>query len=411
MPARPVPPQDRHVQRARAFRNVWIAVALVATAAVGACGAGPGPSRPAAARPSTATPSTAVTTWTSLDVGEPAYEEAIAGRFAAVQSGVAYGDGFVLVGSVDRDDRGPGSGAVWSTPDGARWSRVADPEGLFEDAYPIRVATDGRRLVALGWGAPGVHDRPGPDVAWISDDAVAWERHEVGRTALGQIDVAGVVGSISGFRAWGRTVDERTAVLQSPDGLEWSAIDLPGDADSTIAGIAPYGGGYVAVGATRDADNIIGAPSQPARAWFSPDGTQWEAAPVPDGWELRGVYPAARGIHAIGARACSRCVGPDLAWHSVDGRSWTLVGEGPKHQGLAASNGSQIASYAWQDDRSISMSSDGLTWQKLVANLPKPDWDGGLIVGSTGILLLIAQTPVVDGVGHLQSGVLFLKGT
>lgn len=213
------------------------------------------------------------------------------------------------------------------------------------------------RLVALGWQAPlGTDATGGTYMAWVSDDGVTWAVHDVEQTALGR-DAHGIVGSASGFLAWGAQ------------------------------------------------------PSEPARAWWSPDGREWVATDVPGGFALVGVHTGSGGVFAIGARECSRCVDPFLTWGSPDGRTWQPLGDLSGIHPIVASSGSRIAIFDWQGDRSISVSSDGLTWTKL-ARVPAAEHDAGVIVGSTGVLLLMDRwTTGADGVQDVRQGVLFLKGS
>ena len=384
-------------------------VMALATAFVGASCGSIAPSPPASPAASGA-PSSPAPTWQRLDVGEATYLGTVEVPFVSVNAGVAYGSGFVLVGT-SQDQTGEARGGVWSTPDGTAWTRVADEDNTFEEMYLAHVATDGRRLLALGRSSRGVDGRPAPSLAWVSDDGAHWERHEVEATPLGRIDAGGIVGSPSGFVAWGARADGHNELLHSVDGVAWQTIDYPGAADSDISSVAPYGAGFLAVGAEHNEGALIGGPSPAARAWWSPDGQRWTSAPVPGGWALHGVYPAAAGVFAVGAHECSRCVGPPLAWHSTDGQGWSLLGDQEGHGSFVGSNGAQIASFAWQDDRSIALSGDGRNWRKLAANLPVAEHDAGMIVGSDGVLLLIAKTPRVDGVEYVNSGALFLRGS
>ncbi len=350
--------------------------------------------------------------WTQLEAGEPLYGAPFDASFDQAVSGVAYGDGFVLVGRTEVAGGGF-RGAIWSTPDGAEWSRIGMDDEQLDDAWLSIVATNGRRLLALGWQSPWPNDRPrGPYIALISDDdGVTWTRHDLEQTDLGRVEVEGIVGSASGFVAWGVREDRRTLLLRSTDGLDWQAIDYPGSADASIRSVAPYGAGFIAVGQSFNDEVLIGEPSEPARAWWSLDGREWVATDVPGGFALVGVYPAAGGAFAVGARECSRCVDPYLTWGAPDGRTWQALGDLRGTHPIVASNGSQIALFDWQGDRSVSLSSDGLNWTKL-ARVPAADHDAGLIVGATGVLMLMARTPIgADGVQDVHQGVLFLKGS
>ena len=400
--------------RPRSRRFSTIAGALAAVVLIAGCTGGRESTPPTLSTPPTpsgSAPAAQETVrWTELAVGEPVFDGAFEGPFDEVTAGVAHGDGFVLVGRSIAAD-GTWRGVVWTSPDGVDWTRAVDGGVGFDGMYIPKVATDGHRLVALGWAVPwdGTH---GPYVAWVSDDGVTWQRHdEVDSTDLGRIDVVTIVGSASGFLAWGSKADGHGSLLRSVDGLAWQTIAYPDAGQADVMSIAPYGDGFLAVGGEHREGLMIGGPSSAARAWWSPDGQEWLSVGVDGGWSLSGVYPAAAGVFAVGARECSRCVGPRLAWHSADGRSWSSPGDESALYPFVASNGSQIAVFDWQGDRSVALSDDGLTWRKVVAQLPAAEYDAGMIVGSTGVLLLVAKTPVVGGVQVVHAGVLFLRGS
>jgi hypothetical protein len=348
--------------------------------------------------------------WARLEAGEPLYGAPFDASYGPL-TGVAYREGFVLVGTTE-DAEGRIRGGIWSSPDGDEWVRIGTEDEQLDDTYLSIVGTDGRRLIALGSHAPWPNEgRPGPNVAWLSDDGVTWARHDLEQTDLGRVDVDGIVGSASGFLAWGEQQDRHTLLLRSSDGLDWQAVDYPDSADANIRSVAAYGAGFIAVGGGFNEDVLIGEPSEPARAWWSPDGRDWVAADVPGGFELSGVYPAAAVVFAVGDHECSRCVGPSLTWGSPDGRTWHSLGEERQIYPMFASNGGQIAAFESQDDRSVSLSSDGLNWAKL-ARVPAAHHDAGMIVGSTGVLVLMAMTPIgADGMEDIHPGVLFLKGS
>lgn len=389
-------------------RVLLAGLAAVASLVLGSCGAAPAPSSDIpipSARPS------ANAVWDVLEPGEPMYGAPFDGAFAEAFDATASGDGFVLVGRYWEDEE-KRSGAIWTSPDGLSWARTSEPAELFQNAWPWQVATDGTRVVAIGWRAPWPDNaRRGPYVAWVSEDGRAWERHDVEATALGGMYVNGVVGSSLGFVAWGEQADGHTALVRSTDGIEWEAVDYPGAAEADIAAVAPHELGFVAVGKQHRDEVIIGGPSAPARAWWSGDGREWFASSVDGGWSLVGVYPGAAGIYGIGAQECSRCVGPYLAWRSSDlGRSWSRQGDEKWRSPFVAANGTMIASFDWQGDRRISLSADGIDWSTSAA-VPAADHDAGLIVGAKGVLILEAELSSDDaGVQVVHTGVVFLRG-
>ena len=66
-------------------------------------------------------------------------------------------------------------GAVWTSPDGQRWTRVSErllPEAGGEKVFLRAVATGGPGLIAVGWRA---RDSDVDPVVWTSADGQAWK--------------------------------------------------------------------------------------------------------------------------------------------------------------------------------------------------------------------------------------------
>jgi len=141
-----------------------------------------------------------------------------------------WGDGFVAVGWV-RTSGGETDAAVWVSPDGSAWSRVADDEasmgGPGTQEMTGLAAGDGL-LVAVGFdtGDPEVIDLT--PAVWTSTDGSSWLRAPDDGEVLGG-DVDAVMRSAAGFRGGFVAVGEgeRTdaVVLTSRDGFEWLRVD------------------------------------------------------------------------------------------------------------------------------------------------------------------------------------------
>jgi hypothetical protein len=128
------------------------------------------------------------------------------------------GPGFVAVG---RDDSGGNAdAAVWTSPDGRTWTRVADDAPVFGGPgaqWMLGVAAGGPGFIAVGADGAGGPSR-WPELA-VPD--------------LDPFDPADA------------------AVWVSPDGLDWSRVvegDLSGVGDQRLRGVAAGGPGIVAVG-------------------------------------------------------------------------------------------------------------------------------------------------------------------
>jgi molecular chaperone DnaK len=169
------------------------------------------------------------------------------------------------------------------------------------------VASDGAAgLVAVGW--VGDRTEPAPSGAarrpaiWTSADGAAWSRVAVepgsaglGSAGLGELfDVA--ARPDGGFVAvgveWGADPESGDGtVLTSPDGSTWQRVaaeSLGGPGPVSLRRLLPDGRGFVAVGTRLD-----GALNRPVM-WTSPDATTWTVA-----GDLESTGPAlatARGL-------------------------------------------------------------------------------------------------------------------
>jgi hypothetical protein len=175
----------------------------------------------------------------------------------------AGGPGVVAVG-VDRSV-GPGRvAAVWTSPDGVEWSRVEHDEGVFGGLGACTmagVATGGPGLVAVGACAAGADGEDQVAAVWISPDGLTWSRvaHDPdafdgpGTHAMNAV-VAGGPGLVAvGANVLGR--DDGVAVVwTSPDGLTWSRVPHDetafgdGEKATRMLAVTAGGPGLVAVG-------------------------------------------------------------------------------------------------------------------------------------------------------------------
>jgi hypothetical protein len=187
----------------------------------------------------------------------------------------------VVVGGVADDFLA--DAAVWLSPDGATWSRVAHDELVFGDDASAGSMESNQYMAdvvvgTFGIVAVGIDGRP-PEfdaAAWVSTDGINWRRS--GRTAPsltgpGAQVMRSVVHIGDRFVAVGESA-ERAAIWVSDDGLEWDMAAIrgaPGDGPempSALRDIAMGGPGLVAVGS-------VGLEPRPA-VWVSADGVSWD---------------------------------------------------------------------------------------------------------------------------------------
>lgn len=184
-------------------------------------------------------------TWTRL----PHDETVFGGLQDGVQSMAAVAatrSGFVAVGAAEEGE--DFDAAVWTSPDGLSWTRVAHDEAVFGGD-----ATGGRRL-----------DQTMTDVVTAGTGLVA-----VGTETAGPEYPEDLAGD-----------DSDAAIWISSDGVTWQRIAADaeifgGSADQWICCAAGSGDGVVAVGYERTNTSTWDPLGYRAVVWTSPDGAEW----------------------------------------------------------------------------------------------------------------------------------------
>ena len=227
-------------------------------------------------------------TWTRSAVQEERAAPGPTGLDFPRLNGVVWtGDQFLVVGEDWSDwdgdlatlGRSRSRAAVWTSPDGRSWARVAHDDvfdtGGFLDTgeEPVaggmtEVVAGPRGLVAVGRICPPGASTCEP-AAWTSSDGTAWQRAAGMPTITGTID--SVAASENGYVAVGSVCEERPArctalVLMSPDGQAWTPHTLA-DTDR-LESVTRVGDRYIAV-----------APNANVKLWTSPDGDAWQELP------------------------------------------------------------------------------------------------------------------------------------
>lgn len=323
----------------------------------------------------------------------------------------AYNDGFVAVGEDLRFD-GPVNGAIWTSPNGMDWARLSVAENDLADAEIDLVATDGRRLVAIGGARAGDGAAESVDrIVWVSDDSVRWRRASRDQRPFDGVVVRGVTGGPAGFVAWGAD-GSTVAIFHSENGAIWRRMSTNQSfLAAEVGAVRAYRRGFVAIGAHRPAPPpgsvlMIGGPdASTAAVWWSPDGRSWTAADIDAGPGLHGLEVGATGLLALGGSGCRGCIGPGIVWRSDDGRHWRRVGTDVVSSPAYASDGARIIRYEMQDAGVVLWSTDGSTWQR-VADLGQMG-TYGFVVGRHGILFL-ESIPKGGSRDEVDGGVLYV---
>lgn len=316
--------------------------------------------------PTTAPETTPSTTLESAITEEPDPMAAPALAWTRVENAALGGDGgqsmnaiasngarFVAVGS-ESSEAGEHA-AVWISIDGIDWNRILHDEAVFGAPRGGVVMSDvtagGPGFVAVGsiWNWPGTQtSQPIVEAAaWTSADGEVWTRiADIGlQSDAALVSMNSVTSGGPGLIAVGWDFDYETyegnaVVWTSVDGLSWNRVPEQGTEFSRalMSDIAPYNGGYVAVGAGRGhmfvgTRGCTGEEECPAAAWTSPDGIVWtraESDAFAGDWGQMN-FVATSGTHIVAGgvqgEAAIWTYDPDAKWARVP-RSGPLFGGG-----------------------------------------------------------------------------------
>ena len=236
-------------------------------------------------------------------------------------------DGFVAVGSV-RSPEGDVDGAVWRSVDGRDWS-LGDSDGFagpgVQQLLDVATTTDASVVVGTDGASAAI---------WTSPDGSMWTRVAHDEAVFGgpgdqRVEAVTTLSDDRGWLAVGSDGQGDAAVWVSSDGSTWARIaveGLGGPADQVLLDVVAGQRGLVAVGSDGGS----------AAAWTSPDGTAWARTDLGPG-RASALAVGDTGLVAVGSTA-----GDDLdaaSWHSADGTTWARAeGDdltGPSDQQLA----------------------------------------------------------------------------
>jgi hypothetical protein len=387
---------------------------LVAAAAAGGCTGGAGPA--ASGSPSAAAPAQPASTidWTGC-------------RFpvtpgALVRAIAPGGDGAPWT-AVGQDGGGSTEvrPAVWTSPDGCAWRRVAvvaiTPDG--ERTGFSAVARRGRLVVAQGRSYSRVHGNIRPTL-WRAEGGAPLREVELPRELFGGesgITVDALVALPDAVLATGAFIgrDKFVAVhvWRSTDGTDWVRLP-PGRAQSSTAteqllprDMAAGTAGTLVVGT---AFRVGGGDGFDGAAWYSPAAArQWQRADlsgtglVGDG-DQRLLTDAALGSGYVAVGAVRAGTGFELrSAVSPDGVTWSaggplpglpLPGTGrPVADVAPAPGGGAVAGTATGGRAELWASRDGRTWTPETVPGSAGSASGVLLGPGPDRLVLVVQTP------------------
>ncbi len=272
-------------------------------------------------------------TWTRLPD-----DESVLGFGALMRSVTAYDDGFVAVGS--DDSGGDADAAVWLSPDGLSWTRVAHDESVFggevdqlPDQLMVSVAAFGGGLVAVGESSSVFEINA---AVWTSPDGLDWTRVRPDESIFDDAVTLDVTAWGGGLAAVGIDVsdgDADAAVWTSADGVAWERVShdeavFGGDGDQIMVSIASFDGGLVAVGLDQ-----VGR--EDAAVWMSSDAVTWTRVPHDEsifgagetgGAEMTSVETFDLGLVAGGIEQVEGDTDA-VVWTTSDGLTWMRVSD------------------------------------------------------------------------------------
>jgi hypothetical protein len=272
--------------------------------------------------------------WQRID--DPAFDGGFLNAVVEIDSGL------VAVGN----DEVPEDAAVWVSPDGTSWERIAsdafrgeeDDNGLEGTQFMSHAVTGPAGIIAVG----GYERRAERDLdpgVWISTDGRAWERvidADFEQTGDGHLNA--VIEWNGTYVAAGQdpgpagSEERRPAIWTSSDGREWDRVSSAAlRVDGVITAITSRGSRLIAVGTTGH----VGRPS----VWFSDDGLAWDViTPGGDGLigdidigdteDLEDMFMTSVAITRNGFVAAGGVGEPSRTafWSSADGLFWALTG-------------------------------------------------------------------------------------
>jgi hypothetical protein len=292
------------------------------------------------------------------------------------------------------------------SPDGLRWSTPTALETGFKGSIAIASVVDGPAgLLALAYPYGDTCGGPPSVVAmWTSPDGRAWERVAM-PPGFATSQIATISGGPAGYIAFGTRDDGTAGIWTSAAGRAWRSRPLPTVSSGTLAldGAVAFGDGFVLAGSVLGEEGCGGAAHIQGASWFSDDGSSWTRINLPGSSVDR---PAAYRILTLMGRLLIVEEPPTdseslRTWMSTDGRSWTPVAKVAQdllwgsisdgfHAVRAITPEEGIGAPRWigydENGAAVSLRSDG---DEPLLAVDGPGWD--YAVGPTGVLATLSD--------------------
>ena len=264
--------------------------------------------------------------WRRIEMPDPT-PHVYGGEWAA--DVISYKGGYLAVGFInggccDGSFTTDTRAVVWSSADGATWQLEPDVPA-FALGHMVAAATDGRRIVAVGFRAVESTDYPGSvefghGAAWTSTEGSTWVAQHDGLPQFNS-----VVFFKGRFLATGNG-DAGPEVWSTTDGTSWApearASTLGGGTVNELRGTSL---GLVATGFADGPAAPDGSATTVAVTWLSDGKGRWQRAPDQAPFRMAAIDDVA----GIGGRLVA--IGHNwnldggLSWVSDDGLRWTRI--------------------------------------------------------------------------------------
>ncbi len=224
----------------------------------------------------------------------------------------------------------------------AQWRELPTQDAL-RSARFFSVARIGSQIFGLGCVTLRNEGCTQPAI-WVSDDGLAWRSSgpvflpPESSSGMVTAAVASRIGTLAaGSVRTGNEGDRTEASIWLLGGNGWAQITPQSASDSTITALVATDSRVIAVGSGAFT-HFSGF-----RAWWSADGTTWQAAPSVEhnlGGSPTGLLPVAGAVLAWGTGCGDICPPvPSAWWLTADGTAWQPI-EAPG--GLAGANVNSI---------------------------------------------------------------------
>ena len=264
--------------------------------------------------------------WRRIEMPDPA-PHVYGGEWAA--DVIAYKGGYLAVGFINGGCCDGGfttdtRAVVWSSADGATWQ--LEPDGpAFALGHMVAAATDGQRIVAVGFRAVESTKSPGSvefghGAAWASTNASTWTTRTEGLPQFNS--VVFFKGRFLGAAAG----DGGPEVWSSVDGASWTAearASTLGRGTMNELRVTPLG--LVATGFADGPPAPDGSATTVAVSWVSDGQGRWRRSPDQAAMHMvhiDDVAVIAGRLVAIGGNWNAE---GGLFWESEDGLSWAPI--------------------------------------------------------------------------------------